>query len=177
MEAKDTDRINRILNHNDFSAAMDVIKKYEVNRIFCIHDIEHLLSVARIMYIRSLEDRCQEGCNEQADSYADFSKEIIYAAALLHDIGRARQYTDGEQHDQASARMADKILRDSGFEEKDIKLICNAILGHNHENKTAGNKLGILLKYADKQSRNCFTCDAYEECNWKEERKNNRISV
>lgn len=41
--------------------------------------MEHFLDVARLMYIYNLEDQ------------AGFSKEMIYAAGLLHDIGRYEQ--------------------------------------------------------------------------------------
>ena len=44
-----------------------------------------------------------------------FSKELIYCAALLHDIGRARQYEDGTPHDEAGAAIAGQILNELGF--------------------------------------------------------------
>ena len=34
---------------------MDIIKKYEMDRIFCKHGMEHLLDTARIVYILCLE--------------------------------------------------------------------------------------------------------------------------
>ncbi len=40
-------------------------------------------------YIRALEENYP------------VSKELIYCTALLHDIGRARQYEDGTPHDEA----------------------------------------------------------------------------
>jgi len=50
-------RVNAILNHEMFQMYIKKIAIYEKERIFCRHDIEHSLSVARIMYIQSLEKR------------------------------------------------------------------------------------------------------------------------
>lgn len=44
--------------------------------------MSHLLDVARIAYIRNLEK-----------GYG-FRKDVIYAAAVLHDIGKALQYEE-----------------------------------------------------------------------------------
>ncbi len=64
------------------------------------------MDVARIAYILSVDG-----------AYA-ISKEIIYAAALLHDIGKWKQYEDGTPHEKASADLAEQILEASGFSEK-----------------------------------------------------------
>ena len=73
------------------------------DRIFCRHTPEHFLDVARLMYIYSLENKL------------NLSREIIYATALLHDIGRAQQYLSGISHDIAGAEIAGKILDRSAF--------------------------------------------------------------
>lgn len=49
--------------------------KKKKDRIFCGHDMGHLLDVARLAWIFNLE------------ANQEISKERIYAAALLHDIG------------------------------------------------------------------------------------------
>ncbi|MDE6895781.1 MAG: HD domain-containing protein, partial [Lachnospiraceae bacterium] len=73
------ERIRKLVLHPLFQEQAAFLKDAEKDRIFCRHSIEHLLDVARIMYIYNLEDGC--GLN----------RELIYAAALLHDIGRPDQ--------------------------------------------------------------------------------------
>ena len=77
---------------------MEQIRVLEQDRIFCRHDTTHFLDVARIAYIENLENGL------------GLAKEEIYAAALLHDIGRHLQYTRGIPHEQASAMEAEGIL-------------------------------------------------------------------
>ena len=64
------------------------------------------MDVARIAYILS------------ADRAYAVSKEIIYAAALLHDIGKWKQYEDGTPHEKASADLAEQILQRPVFQKK-----------------------------------------------------------
>ena len=66
------------------------ITQLEASREFCRHDVTHFLDVARLAWIENLE----RGLG--------VSKEEIYAAALLHDIGRHLQYEKGIPHDEAS---------------------------------------------------------------------------
>ena len=68
--------IDRIINHPLFIMSMKKIHDYEIDRVFCCHGIEHSLDVARVAYITNLEQNL------------GFQKEMIYAAALLHDIGK-----------------------------------------------------------------------------------------
>lgn len=102
------------------------------------------------------------------------SKELIYAAALLHDIGRFQQISRGIPHDRASAAYAREILPDCDFDETEIKQIEHAILCHRDD---SGEKetLSAYLYRADKKSRCCFACPAAKECNWSEEKKNHQI--
>ncbi|WP_101772220.1 HD domain-containing protein [Peptostreptococcus faecalis] len=151
------ERVNAIIAHPDFLEAMSEIKKLEKKRIFCGHDLEHLLSVARIMYLTVLNEKI------------DIDKEIIYSTALLHDLGRAIQYKSGSAHAIESVKIAKKILEDVGFDRETIDYISTAIKEHNTETTT---ELSRILKYADKQSRNCFMCDAIKECKWSDEKKN-----
>ena len=59
--------------------------------------MSHLLDVARIAYIRNLEK-----------GYG-FRKDVIYAAAVLHDIGKALQYEEKVPHEIAGERIAGEI--------------------------------------------------------------------
>ena len=113
------------------------------------------------MYIYSLEDKL------------DLSREIIYATALLHDIGRAQQYLSGISHDIAGAEIAGKILTDLHFTEQEKELLLSSI-GH-HRKGDSCSTLAALLYKADKQSRNCFLCSAASECYWSDDKKNMKI--
>lgn len=70
----------------------------EHDREFCCHQITHLLDVARIAYIKNLE------------AGLGIDKELIYTAAILHDIGKALQYTDKIPHEIAGEKIAGEIL-------------------------------------------------------------------
>lgn len=153
------ERIDRILNHPRFRAELSALQELEAARIFCGHDLTHLLDVARLMWIFQLEE-------EQS-----FSKEVIYAAALLHDIGRAEQYRSGTHHAKAGAVIGAEILHDAGFSAEEAEVILNAIRGHSGSGSDV-SPLGILLYRADKRSRPCYACPAADACNWPQEKKN-----
>ena len=50
------------------------------------------------------------------------SKDIIYATALLHDLGRADQYEKGISHEEAGAILAEEILTDCGYTREERSL-------------------------------------------------------
>ena len=155
------DRINKIYNSSIYRRELVYIGEDEKNRIYCKHDIEHFLDVARIAYIMNLE----KGMN--------YDKDIIYAVALLHDIGRHKEYQEGVNHHQASADIAKEILRQAGYTRKESKVIIDAILNHRNENND--NQLNELMYAADKMSRKCFCCNAIESCKWSNSKKNQGI--
>lgn len=157
---KRMDRINQICSHPRWKESVEKIRVLEENRIFCRHDTAHFLDVARIAYIENLE----KGLG--------IPKEEIYAAALLHDIGRYLQYTQGVSHEQASAMEAEGILKDCGFSCEEQERILNAILQHRAQETGAASGLAGLIYRADKASRTCLFCAACRECNWSEEKKN-----
>ena len=78
----------------------------------------HLLDVARLAWIFNLE------------ANQEISKERIYAAALLHDIGRHIQYENGTPHQIAGLPIAEQILTDCGFYPEEMKEILYAIENH-----------------------------------------------
>lgn len=105
--------------------------------------------MARLAYIRALEEN------------APVSKELIYCTALLHDIGRARQYEDGTPHDEAGAAIAGQILNELGFSMEEMEAIIAAIRGHRAQtDPTVLENCSILRTKAPetvfpvKQSRN-----------------------
>lgn len=153
------DRINFILNNELFKNCLESITESEVNRKFCRHDLKHFLDVARIAYILNLERNYRIG------------KDIIYAAALLHDIGRCVQYNEGVPHEKASLKISDNILHNCNYNDNEINLILEAIAAHR---KTAEEKsqLSEILYESDKISRECFHCDSVKECKWSDDKLN-----
>lgn len=155
------DRINQIWNHPLYQRELHKLQLLESDREFCRHTPEHFLDVARLAYIRALEE-----------NYL-VSKELIYCTALLHDIGRARQYEDGTPHDEAGAIIAEQILNELKFSAEETEAVVAAIRGHRDE--TDQTVLGKLIYTADKKSRNCFSCKAEPECYWSPAKKNMTI--
>jgi len=157
------ERIDKILNHNLFIGNLEKNNAAEADRCFCRHDMVHFLDVARIGMILNLEEQL------------GIPRVLIYAAALLHDIGKHRQYKEGVPHETAGAELAPGILRDCGFDEQDTKLITDAILGHRNREVASEKTLRGILYRADKASRACYACKVQEECKWSAEQKNLRL--
>ncbi|WP_195987558.1 HD domain-containing protein [Clostridium sp. D53t1_180928_C8] len=153
--------IDIIINNSIYKESLEKLKKYEQNREFCNHTIEHFIDVARIAYIMVLEQDLK------------VSKEVIYAIGLLHDIGRVKQYEEGIHHDIASVDMSRKILKETSFTEEELNVILNGIANHRKE---SDNKLEEIIYRADKLSRQCFSCKAEKECYWSKEKKNFKIT-
>ena len=91
-------RLNAVVNHEVYQTYYKRICECETDRVFCCHQMNHLLDVARIAYIKNLE----EGLG--------FDKELIYVAAVLHDIGKSFQYRQQIPHEIAGERIARRIL-------------------------------------------------------------------
>ena len=158
-------RINAILRHPLFVQQLTLLEEVEAQRPFCRHDLTHLLDVARLMWIDVLEQGL------------DMDRDVVYAAALLHDLGRTEQIQNGVPHEQASAFLAEKILPDAGFTAEETKTVIAAIRGHRGSTPAdARETLGEILYRADKACRLCWRCDARAACNWPEERKNAGIA-
>ncbi len=153
------ERYNKILINPLFKKAMSIIDENEKTRIFCCHGIEHILDVARIAYILNFENNL------------NIPKDVIYAAALLHDTGRAESSLE---HSKSSALLAAEILPQCGYSVSETKEITSAILNHRHDTQTLNNLSDIICK-ADKLSRQCYNCKAQPECYWESERRNKSI--
>ena len=145
--------MNAIFRHPLFITGHELLSEAEKNRVFCGHGIDHLLDVARIAYILCLE------------SGENVGKEIVYATALLHDIGRFRQYEDGTPHEQESARLASRILPDCGFAAAETETAIEAILAHRTSSPEKPGLPGFFYR-ADKLSRRCFDCKVSGDCDW-----------
>ncbi len=165
-------RTEKIRTNDLFIKELARICELEKDRIYCRHGMAHLLDVARIGRIFVLE----EGAEIPAD--------IIYAAALLHDIGRAEEYENGTPHDEASCVIARKVLPGAGYSEEETDMICAAIAGHRGTEQaeadgpeTQAGTLARILKKADKLSRPCYSCEAADTCKWPDEKKNLSVVV
>lgn len=154
------DRIDRILQHDLFLKNLNANNTAEADRRFCRHNIVHFLDVARIGMIINLEEGME------------LPKDLVYAAALLHDIGKHRQYEAGIPHEKASAEIAPNILGDCEFTEEEMRIIVEAILSHRDAAVASEKNLKGALYRADKASRACFACEAEKDCNWKDGKKN-----
>ena len=158
----DMKRIDAILADEQFRYGLERINELEQDRIFCCHGLEHLLDVARIAWIMVLEQNIP------------LEKDLVYGAALLHDLGRYRQYEENIPHHQASAMLAAELLPKAGYTEAEIAQIVDVIGQHGTEPQSQG-QLARILYDADKLSRNCFRCGAQAECKWPLEKRNRTI--
>ena len=166
------ERVNRILSHPLYREYYGKLERLEKDRKFCRHQMGHLLDVARIACIRNLE----EGLG--------LDKEIIYAAAVLHDIGKSLQYEKKIPDETASEQIAKEILDSlTGepsevplFSEEEKRKILTAVRGHRKLREDA-EPLEKLLYESDKASRLCFVCPAEPDCDWSMEKKNREIRI
>ena len=168
IELRQMPRLNSVWNHALYQKYYKENEEIEKDRMFCCHQISHLLDVARIAYIKNLE-------NDMG-----LKKELIYTAAILHDIGKALQYTQKIPHEIAGEEIAREILEtlpeNNAFTQEEQDWILEAVRGHRR--KCAGMTEAACLFYeSDKRSRNCFACPVSEMCNWSEEEKNKEIKI
>ncbi|MDF2985337.1 MAG: putative domain HDIG-containing protein [Eubacterium sp.] len=147
------DLVNNILKHPKFIEYIGLNKAREVERIFCHHNLQHALDVARVAYIIALENRY------------DLSKEIIYAAALLHDIAKWKQYKEKVDHASEGAVLAGEILEDLNTNIEDTEMILDAIRSHRIKGRGTST-LSIVLYAGDKSCRPCIDCNMVKECDW-----------
>lgn len=155
-------RAEQIRLHPLFLQEYDRLQRMELGRIYCGHNLAHFLDVARVCWIRVLE----QGLG--------LKKDVVYAAALLHDIGKGRQYEFGTPHHLASAELAESILPDCGYTPEETQAIALAIRLHRKPSDEDA-PLVKLLYDADKQTRLCFCCAAGQDCNWPDEKKNHTV--
>lgn len=157
------DRLNQILRNKSYREYYNKIEKAEADRSFCLHDIQHFLAVARIAMLLNLQENLQ------------IKQEFIYITSILHDIGRFEQYENGTPHEKASVILAEPILHESGFNDEEISIILEAIDNHRNKEVVGTGTLNDIIYRADKMSRNCFLCKMYQECNWKQDKKNDSL--
>lgn len=170
-------RVDAVWNHPLYRDRYDALQRAERDRVFCQHDLQHFLDVARIAWTVMLED--------EAGVSPLISRDVVYAAALLHDIGRADEYETGESHDVAGERIAAEILGtvegDKRFSSAERAQILAAVAHHRSSSAASdgapgAGALATALRYADKASRACYACPARTACNWPDEKKNLTIT-
>ena len=161
----DNKRLSFICNHPLYVSFYQRLEELEKDRVFCRH---HLLDVARIAYILDLKMNLGIG------------QDLIYTAALLHDIGKCRQYEEGIPHEIAGAGIAGQILEDMPadltFTADEKEQIITAIKGHRRL-KEDPEPLEYLLYHGDKLSRPCFSCPSEQKCNWDNQKKNKELRL
>lgn len=157
------ERVNRILDHEKYQKYLARNEQAESGRRFCRHNMGHFLDVARLAVILN-----------ETENYG-MEKELVYAAALLHDIGRWMQYGEGIPHEQASCQLAPEILEDCGFAQPERDMVLQAIGNHRNAAVREEKTLSGLLYRADKYSRPCFACPVEQECDWKQDKKNKKL--
>ena len=153
-------KVNEILNNKKYKEYLKKLEELESTREFCRHNMEHFLDVSRIAYIINLE----EGLG--------FSKDIIYAIGLLHDIGRVLEYEKGIQHHEGSVILSKIILDETSFTLEERNRILKAIDEHRQESE---DELSKLIYKSDKLSRNCFGCKVENKCYWPKKKKKKKI--
>lgn len=157
------EKVNLILCNKAFKKCLQRNRELEQNRIFCRHGMTHILDVARIAYIINLENKF------------NLKKELIYATAMLHDIGRWKEYEENIPHNIAGAEIARGILEECRFSREETDIIIEAIINHRGE-KVKRDILSEVIYLGDKISRNCFCCNAAGKCNWPDAKKNHSIT-
>lgn len=156
------ERVNRLLADKEYKELLERLKELEKDRIFCRHGMEHLLAVARIAWIRNLEENL------------GLEKEVVYLSALLHDLGRVDEYEYGRPHHEAGQIRAAYFLKKIGYPQQKREQILEAVEGHRRR-ETGKKGLASVLAEADKASRDCGYCKAYDDCKWSMDEKNHSL--
>lgn len=136
----------------------------ETRRRYCRHDLKHMMDVSDISCkIMEKRDRLKKMAAEAGlrDHYS--AREVVCAAALLHDMARWLQYDTGEDHAQAGARLAVGVLARAGFDDMETMTVVRAIMEHRREMPDS-SLLGFVLFLADDLSRDCSGCRARKDC-------------
>lgn len=158
------DYVNRLMENERYLQTMGQIHEMEKKRAYCHHGFNHVLDVARIAYLMNLE--------------MDFGyeKEFLYLCALLHDIGRAKEYETGISHEKAGEELARDILNEIGYPKERQEDILVKVTDHRHApTPEDGITKDNFFWFADKRARNCFACNVADTCNWPMEKRTNYI--
>ncbi|MGR6837167.1 HD domain-containing protein [Syntrophomonas erecta] len=167
-------RVELLINDSLYNEYMRRIEEEEREAKFCHHDFHHHLDVSRIAYILVLEHNDLKYFIKECGLTGKLAaKEVIYAAGLLHDIGKWKEYKAGVDHAVYGSRLARDILPRAFFNPNEVDIICRAIYEHRNISKDM-SFLGERLHRADNLSRNCSECEYRSQCT---KVKNKEISV
>lgn len=167
-------RVELLINDTLYSEYMKRNLEEEKEPKFCQHDFDHHLDVARIAYILVLEHNdLNYFVREHGLSGRLAGKEVIYAAGLLHDIGKWQEYKSGADHSSFGAKLARDILPRAFFNPSEVDLIARAIYEHRNISKDM-SFLGERLHRADNLSRICSSCNFSSQCTKK---KNKELAI
>ncbi len=157
-------RIELLIKDSLFNDYIDKNLVEEKVTGICKHDLSHHLDVARIAYILVLEPNdLNYFIRENNLSGKLAAKEVIYAAGLLHDIGKWKEYSTGEDHAAFGSRIAREILPRAYFNNNEVDVISRAIFEHSNISRDM-SFLGERLHRADNLSRVCSECDQRFSC-------------
>lgn len=145
------DRIQCLLANRQFITYMDQNATAEKDRLFCRHGLDHSLAVAEAAVVMA---------QAQQQPIKD---DVVYAAGLLHDIGRWREYAAKEDHALVGSVLAVEILRNCGYNREEEQTVIMAIKHHRNE-QNQGQDLSAVLYRSDKLVRPCSTCQAKKQC-------------
>ncbi|HHV76104.1 MAG TPA: HD domain-containing protein [Syntrophothermus lipocalidus] len=136
----------------------------EEDEKYCKHDLRHMIDVARITYILILEHHDLDYFIREAKLSGKLAaKEVIYAAGLLHDIAKWKQYQTAQDHASIGAEIAHEILPRAFFNDNEVEVIARAIYEHRNISRDM-SFLGERLYRADNLSRICFLCEDRHRC-------------
>lgn len=76
-------------------------------------------------------------------------KELIIPACLLHDLGRIKKNLHGKKSLQESVKLAEPVLKRSGYRKEEIGVIVQAIKGHDQPGFSSELLEAKILKDAD----------------------------
>lgn len=77
------------------------------------------------------------------------NRDLVVAAALLHDLGRSKPHLHGKKSALYSARLARPILKKVGYSQKETRFILQAILDHDQPSLSSNLLEARILKDAD----------------------------
>lgn len=159
-------RIELLLKDALYQENMNLNIREEETR-YCLHDFQHHLDVARITYILVLENNdLNYFMKDNGLSGKLAAKELIYAAGLLHDIGKWKEQREGVDHASFGARLAREILPRAFFDPREVEIIARAVYEHSNISKDM-SFLGERLHRADNLSRMSNLSLLCSECSYR----------
>ena len=157
-------RVEMLLKDALYNDYMQRNSDEETGIKYCQHGLHHHIDVARIAYILVLEQNdLNYFIKESGLSGKLAAKEVIYAAGLMHDIGKWKECQEGVDHAAFGARIARDILPRAFFSAGETDLICRAIYEHRNISRDM-SFLGERIHRADNLSRVCSQYEIRESC-------------